>query len=42
MKEKIKVIVLFLILILFIVGINYFIKDETEKRITKGEIIKKL
>ena len=38
MKEKIKVIVLFLILILFIVGINYFIKDETEKRITKGEI----
>ena len=32
MKEKIEVIVLFLILILCIIGISYFLNKETEKR----------
>ena len=32
MKEKVEVIVLFLILILCIIGISYFLNKETEKR----------
>ena len=32
MKEKVEVLVLFLILILCIIGISYFLNKETEKR----------
>ena len=39
MKEKVEVIVLFLILILCIIGISYFLNKETEKRFASSNTV---